>query len=327
MSAQAPTDTVAPTAGATDTITPGPSPTVTAETHTVAAGDTLGAIAKEHRCDLSALAAYNGIADPSLILAGQVLAIPPADYVPPIATAGPPSDTPEPALAEAPTASAGLVPSQVVDVVDGDTIKVSIDGQVYTIRYIGVDTPETVHPEEPVEWMGPEASAFNAQLVSGQTVYLEKDISETDQYGRLLRYVWLADRRMVNEELCRQGYAQVSTYPPDVKYVDRFLAAEQEARDAGRGLWATPPQQTVPTDTPVPAEVVPTPEPATSTPAPTLIATPQPALQCDPSYPDVCIPPYPPDLDCGQIPFRRFRVIGSDPHGFDGDNDGVGCER
>ena len=109
-----------------------------------------------------------------------------------------------------------------MSVIDGDTIKVSIDGQVYTVRYIGIDTPETVHPDKAVERMGPEASAANARLVMGQVVRLEKDVSETDHYGRLLRYIWVGDL-MVNAELVRLGYAQVSTYPPDVKYQETFL--------------------------------------------------------------------------------------------------------
>lgn len=203
--------------------------------------------------------------------------------------------------------------ARVVDVVDGDTIKVDIQGTVYTIRYIGIDTPETVDPNSPVMWMGPEASAANAALVEGEDVYLEKDVSETDRFGRLLRYVWLDDPSgwiLVNLELVRQGFAVSSAYPPDVEYQDLFDAAEILARTADRGLWG-------PTPTPAPT-VAPTPTPP---PAP-----PPPAGNCDASYPTVCIPPPPPDLDCGDISFRRFQVLPPDPHGFDGNHDGVGCE-
>jgi micrococcal nuclease len=288
-------------------------------TYTVVAGDSLSKIATELDVSVTALAAYNQIVDPSRIVVGQVLQIPPVGYVPPTAVLLPPTDTPAPAPAaptETASAFAGMVPAQVVEVVDGDTIKVVIDGAQYTVRYIGIDTPETVHPDMDVQWMGPEASAANKAMVAGQTVYLEKDVSETDRYGRLLRYIWLADGRMVNEELCRQGYAQVSTYPPDIHYQDRFLAAQQAARDAGLGLWGIPPEQAVePTATWTPI------------PVPTVYVAPtQPAQNCDPSYPTVCIPPPPPDLDCGQIPYRRFQVVGADPHRFDGDHDGVGCE-
>ncbi len=129
----------------------------------------------------------------------------------------------------------GMTPARVLDVVDGDTIRVSIDGRRYTVRYIGIDTPETVRPDHPVEWMGPEATAANEALVAGKTVYLEKDVSETDRYGRLLRYVYLADGTMVNLELVRQGYAHAGSYPPDVKHQSRLNRAEREAREAGRG--------------------------------------------------------------------------------------------
>jgi micrococcal nuclease len=131
----------------------------------------------------------------------------------------------------------------VVNVIDGDTIEVSIEGQTYKVRYIGIDTPETKHPDKPVESFGPEAAAQNEELVGGKVVELEKDVSETDKYGRLLRYVYV-DGLMVNAELVRLGFAQVSTYPPDVKYQDLFLRLQQEAREANRGLWRAPPEST-----------------------------------------------------------------------------------
>ena len=109
-----------------------------------------------------------------------------------------------------------------------------------------MDTPETVKPDSPVEWMGPEASRANAGLVEGRTVVLEKDVSETDRYGRLLRYVWLVDGdrwTLVDLELVRQGFAQVETDPPDVRYADRFVAAQRAARAAGLGLWGTRPRR------------------------------------------------------------------------------------
>jgi micrococcal nuclease len=136
------------------------------------------------------------------------------------------------------------VVAQVVDVVDGDTIKVSMEGEVYTVRYIGIDAPETKDPNRPVEWMGPEASAANERLVGGKMVYLEKDVSESDRYGRLLRYVYLGDGSFVNATLVRQGYAVASSYPPDVKHQDLLRQAEQEAREAERGLWSATPSPT-----------------------------------------------------------------------------------
>jgi micrococcal nuclease len=207
-----------------------------------------------------------------------------------------PTPTPEPTATPEATPTPERVEAQVVEVVDGDTIRVNVAGEVYPLRYIGIDAPE------PDQWMGPEASQANWELVGGKTVYLEKDVSETDQYGRLLRYVFLAGGTFVNAELVRQGYAWAGTYEPDVK-------------QQGLGLWGP---------TPVP----PTPVPPTAAPvAPTPVPpTEPPAQNCDPSYPDVCIPPPPPDLDCKDIPYRRFRVVGADPHRFDGDHDGIGCE-
>ncbi len=140
------------------------------------------------------------------------------------------------APAEAPALPPGLTPALVTRVVDGDTIEVEIGGQAYRVRYIGIDTPETVHPSKPVQCFGPEASARNKALVEGKTVGLEKDVSETDQYGRLLRYVWIG-AEMVNAALVRDGYAQVSTYPPDVKYQEMFLELQRAAREEGRGIW------------------------------------------------------------------------------------------
>jgi endonuclease YncB( thermonuclease family) len=132
----------------------------------------------------------------------------------------------------------------VLRVVDGDTIVVDRGRGAEKVRFIGMDTPETVKPDSPVEWMGREASAANTALVEGRRVTLEMDVSETDRFGRLLRYVWIETPTgwlMVNLELVRTGFAAVSTYPPDVKNVDLLLAAQREARAAGVGLWAARP--------------------------------------------------------------------------------------
>lgn len=126
---------------------------------------------------------------------------------------------------------------KVTKVVDGDTIKVDLDGTTYTVRYIGMDTPETVKPNTPVEYFGKEASAKNSQLVKDQTVTLVRDVSETDQYDRLLAYV-LAGDVFVNYELVVQGYATSATFPPDVACSKTFQAAERDARENNRGLWA-----------------------------------------------------------------------------------------
>ncbi len=139
-----------------------------------------------------------------------------------------------------------LVEAKVIRVIDGDTIEVqpiSGNGPSGSLRIIGVDTPETKHPRKPVMCYGAAATQKTQQLIDGVggRVFLEKDVSERDRYGRLLRYVWLPYPNgllMLNEALVREGYARVATFPPDVKYVDRFLVAEREARKGNKGLWA-----------------------------------------------------------------------------------------
>jgi micrococcal nuclease len=133
----------------------------------------------------------------------------------------------------------GLTPAEVTRIVDGDTIEVEIDGQTFKLRYIGIDTPETVDPRRPVQCFGREASERNRQLVEGRAVELERDVSDADQFGRLLRYVWV-DGRMVNAALVEEGYATASTYPPDVKYAEVFASLQSQARVASRGLWGAP---------------------------------------------------------------------------------------
>ena len=121
-------------------------------------------------------------------------------------------------------------------VIDGDTIDVMIDGRIFKVRYIGINCPEINHPQKGAEPFGPEAKVRNAELVAGQTVKLEKDVSEKDQYGRLLRYVWVGDV-MINEALVREGYAYSRHYPPDVKHQERLDDSQREAQENKRGVW------------------------------------------------------------------------------------------
>lgn len=137
--------------------------------------------------------------------------------------------------ADAAPAAAGAV--AVVDVVDGDTIEVRLDGEVEDVRYIGIDTPESVAPDQPVECFGPEASAANERLVGGRRVRLEFDAERRDRYGRLLAYVYLGER-FVNAELLREGFATTLTIAPNDSFAGLFDRLEQEAGNAGRGLWA-----------------------------------------------------------------------------------------
>ena len=120
--------------------------------------------------------------------------------------------------------------ARVLRVIDGDTIEI---GAGIRVRYIGIDTPET-YPQ--VESFGLEASARNRELVEGKVVILEKDVTDKDRYGRLLRYVYV-DGLFVNAELVRLGYARAISYPPDTRHQALFEQLEQEAQDAGRGMW------------------------------------------------------------------------------------------
>lgn len=121
-------------------------------------------------------------------------------------------------------------------VVDGDTIIVIINGKEERLRLIGINTPETVHPNKGVELFGREASEYTKGQLKGKEVLLEFDIEKRDKYERLLAYVWL-EGKMLNELLVANGYAQVATHPPNIKYVDRFVAAQKHARENSLGLW------------------------------------------------------------------------------------------
>ena len=197
----------------------------------------------------------------------------------------------------------------VTRVIDGDTVEVSLNGESQPVRYIGIDTPETKHPSKPIECFGLEASQFNEELVAGRQVLLEKDVTDKDRYGRLLRYVWIEEVGLVNQVLVEKGYARVSTYPPDVKYEALLLAAESLAQADGIGRWS-----------------------ACSEPKPSyadrpVSGTQQPGANCSSYYPTLCVPPFPPDLDCSDIGEAHFLVLPPDPHGLDGNGDGIGCER
>lgn len=138
----------------------------------------------------------------------------------------------------------------VTKIVDGDTIKVSMNFEEKTVRLIGVDTPESVHPDSDKNTkLGVAASQFTKSQVSiGQTVYLQKDRSDTDQYGRLLRYVWIKKpkntkssyqikTRMLNSILVSEGYAKAKAFPPDTRYKNYFSIYEKKAKQNKIGLW------------------------------------------------------------------------------------------
>ncbi len=150
----------------------------------------------------------------------------------------PPTSVPQPALAISPTPAAPTLPigdrAEVIYVFDGDTVEVNVDGLDYRLRYIGVDAPERDEP------FYDEAADFNRALVEGQTVILVRDVSETDQYGRLLRYVYLEDGTFVNGELIANGMARLVTFPPDVAQTEYLRDLQALARDSGAGMWSRP---------------------------------------------------------------------------------------
>ena len=121
----------------------------------------------------------------------------------------------------------------VTKVIDGDTIEINGSQQV---RYIGINTPEISFTNGKDDCYGEEARRANEELVGGKKVWLEKDVSETDKYGRLLRYVWSGEL-MINEYLVREGFANIATYPPDIKHQGRLLKAQKEAVLNKSGLW------------------------------------------------------------------------------------------
>ena len=129
----------------------------------------------------------------------------------------------------------------VIKVFDGDTFQINYNGEKVSVRMVGIDTPETIDPRRPIGCFGKNASGETKRLIEGKEVLLTKDISDMDKYNRLLRYVYLplseSDNLFVNDYLVRQGFAKAYTYPPDVKFNERFLEAEKEARENLRGLW------------------------------------------------------------------------------------------
>lgn len=205
----------------------------------------------------------------------------------------------------------------VVSVSDGDTIHVQLaDGTEEPLRLIGIDSPETEHPTKPDGCFGAESrDHLTTLLTPGRIVWLETDKSDRDRYDRLLRYVWAVKKDgkvfMVNEVEVRDGYAIAKRYSPDTHYAKRLEKAQAKARKKAAGMW-----KACDADQLLAAGMT------EATPDANALA----AGNCDASYPDVCIPSGPPDLNCGDVPFRDFVVLPPDPHQFDGNHDGIACE-
>jgi micrococcal nuclease len=184
------------------------------------------------------------------------------ETVPPSASSGAAAGVNVVAPPAAPTPEAVLAPTgattkaTVTQVVDGDTIIVSVAGVEYRVRYIGIDAPALVNVDRPVEFMGPEAADANRRLVSSATVVLERDTSDTDQYGQLLRNVWVDQDGhlvLVALELVRAGLARTGAVTDDVKYESILAKAQAEAQAAAVGIWGQPPLPMTGATTPAPA--------------------------------------------------------------------------
>ncbi|MDQ2654736.1 MAG: thermonuclease family protein [Chloroflexota bacterium] len=221
----------------------------------------------------------------------------------------------------------------LINVNDGDTIEVWLNNRHERVRLVGIDTHEVGGGYQQEECFGPEASRFLKALLNvGGEIWIERDIEDRDQYGRLLRWVWAdfgtGQVYLLNEAMLRAGFAERYRNTPNDLYLEELLDAEAFAQDYQLGLWAAcdlpyraasgTSQSSVPRPTPAPASTA-----LASGPA-AITADNRPG--CDPAYPDVCIPPFPPDLSCADIPYDHVRVLPPDPHHFDGNGDGVGCE-
>lgn len=214
-----------------------------------------------------------------------------------VGTPARPSTRPSP-----PASGSGRV---VTHITDGDTIRLGAE----RIRLIGIDAPEVTQHEC---YSARSTAALAGLIPVGSRVRLVLDVDPHDRYERTLAYVYrVSDGLHVNARMVRDGHVTTLTISPNVAHANEFASLQRAARNAKRGLWGACETQ-----------------PASSRPAAAAApVAPQPfAGNCDPSYPDVCIPRAPPDLNCPDVSHRDFRVVGSDPHGFDRDRDGIGCE-
>jgi len=204
---------------------------------------------------------------------------------------------------------------KVARVIDGDTIEIE-GGQ--RVRYIGIDTPEL---GQNADCYAREAYEKNKELVGNEIVGLEKDVSETDRYGRLLRYVYMGDL-LINDVLVREGYANASSYPPDVKYQERFRGAEREARENSRGLWASCGVQGAATSQPTITFAPTKPATISNTPAPTQAPAPQ-QQSGSGSYVCNCKKTCTQISSCAEAQYQ-LNVCGCTER--DRDNDGIACD-
>ena len=206
----------------------------------------------------------------------------------------------------------------VTSVTDGDTIRVDIDGKEYPLRYIGIDAPEPNTNDPTLNSLADAATDANRRLVEGQDVYLERDVSDTDQFSRLLRNVWLVGSEgeyvLVNLEMIRGGLARVATFPPDERYKDLLTQAQDSAKTASLGLWSPAASDSAGSS---PATV----------PASPITLVGGGGSDCHPSY-TPCLPIVT-DLDCSEVRAMGaapVSVKGPDDYELDAEDDGLGCE-
>ena len=219
----------------------------------------------------------------------------------------------------------------LISVNDGDTIEVWLNNRYERVRLVGIDTHEVGGGYQQEECYGPEASRFLKALlnVDGE-IWIEQDVEDQDQYGRLLRWVWAdfgtGQVYLLNEALVRAGFAERYRNTPNDLYLEELLDAEAFAQDYQLGLWAscdTPYRASSNTSQVSAPRSTQAPTASTIPSAPSAVDT---RPDCDPAYPDVCVPPFPPDLSCADIPYDHIRVLPPDPHHLDGNGDGMGCE-
>ncbi|WP_310270321.1 thermonuclease family protein [Haloactinomyces albus] len=231
----------------------------------------------------------------------------------------PPSMTPETPVPEGVPEEAQQ--AMVRRIVDGDTVELAAlaagtalaGTSPVEVRLLEIDTPETRDPSEPVQCYGREAAAHLTELIPvGSTVWVQRDEELKDQYDRYLLYLWNAEGTFVNLEMVRGGFAEAELYQPNDKYWDRISAAEVDARSAGENLWGVCAPRGQPEST---SESEAEPEPQ-----------PEPRSKTDSGAGAYLFPPPPPDKDCSQVSANNFRVRPGDPHRFDSNGDGIGCE-
>lgn len=207
---------------------------------------------------------------------------------------------------------------RVTSITDGDTIKVDIGGRIETVRFIGMDTPETKDPRKPVQCFGQEASSKMQSFAQSKYVRLEADASQgdRDKYGRLLRYVYLEDGRNIAYEMIKGGYAHEYTYKVPYKYQEQFKAALAHARSVNAGLWSP---QTCAGNTDQQHPPAPVAQPRATAPSPQSTPAPQAAAPSSVYYKNCTAA-----RAAGAAPVYEGQP-GYGTH-LDRDRDGIGCE-